>query len=95
MTYESLQKVADEMKSEALLKTVLNFLSSEEVHIKKTKDDMGILLSVRLDKADMGKVIGKGGETIKSIRTIVRAIGMAEGARVNIKVEEPKTILQE
>jgi len=60
------------------------------VKIESKVDEMGVLLLLKVDKEDMGKVIGKAGETAKALRTILRVIGMNEHARVNLKIEEPE-----
>ena len=38
----------------------------------------------------MGKIIGRMGNTAKSIRTLLRIIGMKNNARVNLKINEPE-----
>jgi len=40
----------------------------EKVVIERKVDEMGVLLSVRLDDKDAGALIGRGGETIAAIR---------------------------
>ena len=61
----------------------------ESVQIDRTTDDKGVLLTLRVHNDDMGKVIGRAGETAKAMRTIVRAIGGRNEANVSIKIEEP------
>lgn len=63
----------------------------EEVHVSRTVDEMGVLLSLEVAKEDMGRVIGKSGATAKAIRTLLRAVGMKNDARVNMKIVEPET----
>lgn len=46
----------------------------ELVSINVKKDGQKVLLEVKVDEGDLGKVIGKGGATIKSIRAIVGII---------------------
>lgn len=55
----------------------------------KTTDSLGVLVTLDLHKEDMGMVIGKKGETAKCLRHIVRVVGMVDGARVSIKINEP------
>ena len=38
----------------------------------------------------MGQIIGKGGSTVKAIRTLLRIVGLNNHARVNLKIEEPE-----
>lgn len=62
----------------------------EEVKINRTIDEMGVLLTLTVNKDDMGKIIGRSGATAKAIRTILRVVGMKNDARVNLKIEEPE-----
>jgi hypothetical protein len=61
-----------------------------DVKIGRTVDEMGVLLTLAVNKDDMGKVIGRSGQTAKAIRTILRVVGMKNDARVNLKIEEPE-----
>lgn len=60
-----------------------------DVKINRTVDEMGVLLALDLNPADMGKVIGRSGNTAKAIRTLLRVVGMKNNARVNLKINEP------
>ena len=61
----------------------------EDVKINRTVDEMGVLLMLDLNPEDMGKVIGRSGNTAKAIRTLLRVVGMKHNARVNLKINEP------
>lgn len=61
-----------------------------DVKVKRTVDEMGVLLTMSVHKDDMGKIIGRSGATAKAIRTILRVVGMKNEARVNLKIEEPE-----
>ncbi len=61
----------------------------EEVKTGRTVDEMGVLLTLDLNSEDMGKVIGRQGNTAKAIRTLLRVVGMKHNARVNLKINEP------
>lgn len=61
----------------------------EEVKISRVVDEMGVLLTLDLNAEDMGKVIGRSGNTAKAIRTLLRVVGMKHNARVNLKINEP------
>lgn len=62
----------------------------DKVIVTRTVDDMGVLLTLQVSKEDMGKVIGKSGQTAKSIRILLRVIGSKENIRVNMKIVEPE-----
>ncbi len=61
----------------------------EDVKITRTVDEMGVLMSLDVNKDDMGKIIGREGNTAKAIRTLLRVVGMKNNARVNLKINEP------
>ena len=62
----------------------------DKVKIVRTVDEMGVLLTLTVDNADMGKVIGRSGNTAKAIRTLLRVVGMKNNSRVNLKINEPE-----
>lgn len=62
----------------------------DKVVVTRTVDDMGVLLTLQVAKEDMGKVIGKSGQTAKALRVILRVIGSKENMRVNMKIVEPE-----
>jgi len=62
----------------------------EDVKVDRKVDEMGVLLSLKVHPEDMGQIIGKEGSTAKSIRSLVRIVGLKNHARVNLKIEEPE-----
>ncbi len=61
----------------------------DKVQIERTVDEMGVLIQLTVDPADMGRVIGKEGRTAKALRTLLRVMGAKNNARVNLKIMEP------
>lgn len=61
----------------------------EAVKVTRSVDDMGVLLELEVDPADMGKIIGRAGATAKSLRTLLRVLGAKNDERVNLKIIEP------
>lgn len=61
-----------------------------DVKISRTVDEMGVLMTLEVSAADMGKVIGRSGNTAKAIRTLLRVVGMKNNSRVNLKINEPE-----
>jgi uncharacterized protein len=61
-----------------------------DVKITRTVDEMGVLLTLEVNAEDMGKVIGRSGNTAKAIRTLLRVVGMKNNSRVNLKINEPE-----
>lgn len=62
----------------------------DSVKINRTVDEMGVLLTLDVHADDMGKIIGRSGNTAKAIRTLLRVVGMKHDARVNLKINEPE-----
>lgn len=62
----------------------------DSVKVNRTVDQMGVLLTLDVHPADMGKIIGRSGNTAKAIRTLLRVVGMKYEARVNLKINEPE-----
>ena len=62
----------------------------EEIKVSRKVDEMGVLLSLDVHPEDMGKIIGRQGNTAKAIRTLLRVVGMKNNARVNLKINEPE-----
>lgn len=80
------------MTDKEFLETVIKALvdKPEEVRIERSVDEMGVLLTLSVAPSDMGKIIGRSGNTAKAIRTILRVVGMKNNARVNLKINEPE-----
>lgn len=78
----------DQQFLEYVVKSLVD--NPNDVKIKRTVDEMGVLLTLSVHKDDMGKIIGRSGATAKAIRTILRVVGMKNEARVNLKIEEPE-----
>ena len=62
----------------------------KDVKVVRKVDEMGVLLSLTVNPADMGQIIGREGSTAKAIRNLVRIVGLKNHARVNLKIEEPE-----
>jgi predicted RNA-binding protein YlqC (UPF0109 family) len=54
-----------------------------EVEIKNT-----VKIEVRVAQKDMGKLIGKGGRTIRAIRSLLHAISIKHGRRYVLELIE-------
>jgi predicted RNA-binding protein YlqC (UPF0109 family) len=77
---------------ETIVKNLVN--NPDAVKITRSLDELGVLLKIKVHPQDMGLLIGRRGEMIKAIKTIMRAIGIKNYARINIKIEEPEPVSQ-
>lgn len=58
----------------------------EAVKIEESAGDRTVIIQIRVDKADIGKVIGKSGRIISSMRTICENIAAKNDKRVSIHI---------
>ena len=79
-------------EGQKFLETVVNSLVDypQSVKINRTVDELGVLLTLNVHPEDMGKVIGRSGNTATAIRTLLRVVGMKHGSRINFKINEPE-----
>ena len=73
---------------EYIVKTLVDH--PEDVKVERKVDEMGVLLSLKVNSEDMGQIIGRSGATARAIRSLVRIVGLKNQARVNLKIEEPE-----
>lgn len=83
-----MEKFSDQEFLEFLIKSIVDH--PEDVAVTRKIDEMGVLLSLKVNPRDMGQVIGRDGNTAKSIRSLLRIVGIKNNARVNLKIEEPE-----
>jgi hypothetical protein len=62
----------------------------DDVQVERTVDEMGVLLTLKVNPEDMGQIIGRSGNTARAIRTLLRVVGAKNNARVNLKIYEPE-----
>ncbi len=58
----------------------------DRVEVSGTESDSRVDLELRVAPADMGRVIGRQGRTIRAIRTVVKAASVKAGKRVTVEV---------
>lgn len=82
------------MEAQNFLRSLTESLvqNTAAIEISEKHDELGTLLSLKVDPTDMGAIIGRGGKTIDAIRTVMRVFGSKSGARVNIRIIEDKPI---
>jgi predicted RNA-binding protein YlqC (UPF0109 family) len=81
-------KERDEEFLELVVKSLVD--NPDSVKINRTVDEMGVLLTLDVHPDDMGKIIGRSGNTAKAIRTLLRVVGLRNNARINLKINEPE-----
>ncbi len=78
------------MSAQEFLRFIVESLveNKSDIVIEQREDELGTLITLKVNKADMGTIIGREGQTISSIRTVLRVFGSKQNARVNLKVLE-------
>lgn len=79
---------ADQEFVEYVVKAIVDH--PEDVSTERTVDEMGVLLTLKVNPQDMGNVIGRSGQTARAIRTLLRVVGARNNSRVNLKIYEPE-----
>jgi hypothetical protein len=60
----------------------------DKVMLEEVEGEKTTVIELRVDPADLGKVIGKQGRTARSIRTILNAAGIKKGKRIVLEILE-------
>ena len=63
----------------------------DEVHVNEVVGEQTIVFELRVGRGDIGKVIGRHGQTARSLRTILKAAGVKQGKRFVFEILEDET----
>jgi len=63
--------------------------SPEKVSVSQRRSGSRIRLELRVDKNDMGRVIGRSGRVANSMRVLLRVAAAREGKQASLFVVEP------
>ncbi|MBR5792623.1 MAG: KH domain-containing protein [Ruminiclostridium sp.] len=58
----------------------------QAVDVQETESDGNVVLELRVDPSDMGKVIGRQGRIAKEIRTLMRSVAQRQGKKVSVEI---------
>ncbi|MEX0621607.1 MAG: KH domain-containing protein [Candidatus Woykebacteria bacterium] len=72
---------------EFLVKNIVS--EPERIEIKELESENGEIIQLKVAKDDMGKIIGKGGRTIKALRTLLKIKAIKTGRRAYLELSEP------
>lgn len=81
-------KAQDQEFLELLVRSIVG--NPSDVKVERTIDERGVLLTLSINPADMGYIIGRRGQTAQAIRTLLKIVGAKNNARVNLKINEPE-----
>lgn len=83
-----MEQFADQQFVDAVVRAIVN--NPDSVKTTRTVDERGVLITLDVHPGDMGYVIGRQGQTARSIRTLLKIVGAKHNARVNLKITEPE-----
>lgn len=63
----------------------------EEVRVEEAEADGVRVFRVRVAPEDVGRVIGRQGQVIQAVRTILRAVAARRGERVQVELAQEQT----
>lgn len=82
------ERFADQEFVEYVVKSIVG--NPDDVKTERIIDERGVLITLHINPQDMGYVIGRQGQTARSLRTLLKIVGAKENARVNLKIYEPE-----
>ena len=74
------------------MKELLEFIAKslvehpDDVHVEQKGTENSIVLELRVNDNDMGKVIGKQGRIAKSIRSVMKAAASKNNVKVSVDI---------
>jgi len=83
-----MEKMQDQEFVEYIVRGIVNH--PDDVTTERTVDEMGVLITLKINQEDMGYVIGRQGQTARAIRTLLKIVGAKSNARVNLKIYDPE-----
>ncbi len=60
----------------------------EKVSVSEIDGERTVVYELKVDKTELGKVIGKDGKTARAMRTIITAASMKQGKRAVLEILE-------
>lgn len=67
---------------------VSSILNVDDVKIDESEEDGIVNFTIRVEKENMGKIIGKEGKVIRAIRNVMRIPAIRAEKRINVSLEE-------
>lgn len=64
----------------------------DDVRIRRLERDGGEIFEVHVHPDDLGQVIGKGGLTAKSLRTLLEAMGKRSGRTMGLEIADEDAV---
>ena len=69
---------------EYIVKSIVD--NPEKVEIMETVNDSLVVLEIQVAEGDMGRVIGRGGSVVNSIRALLNVLASKKGMKVSLEI---------
>lgn len=85
---DSIEPVVQEVDMKELLEYLARALvdSPDSVEVTSVEGERSIILQLRVDPEDVGKVIGKKGRIAQAMRTLIKASATKEGRNAIVEI---------
>ncbi|WP_022847584.1 MULTISPECIES: KH domain-containing protein [unclassified Desulfurobacterium] len=60
----------------------------DAVNVVETEGERTVIIELKVDPKDLGKVIGKQGRTAKAVRTLISSVAAKSGKRAVLEIIE-------
>jgi uncharacterized protein len=82
------QKTVDILALESILSFIVR--TPESIEMTRKVDEMGVLLILKVDRSDMGIVIGRNGEMANAIKKYIKKVGQVNNMNIRLRIDEPQ-----
>jgi predicted RNA-binding protein YlqC (UPF0109 family) len=69
---------------EYIVKSIVD--NPDHVKVTETVSHTSVSLEIQVDEGDMGRVIGRGGSVINSIRSLLQVLAAKDGKRASLEI---------
>ncbi len=82
----------DTGSQEVTMKEVLEYVAKalvarpDQVRVTALEGERSVILQLRVDPEDVGRIIGKNGRTVKAIRTLMQAAATRAGRNAIVEI---------
>lgn len=66
--------------------------NSDAVNVTESEENGELFVDIEVDPSDRGRVIGKNGRLIRSLRVVVRAAAGRDGSTANVELLEDEDV---
>jgi len=63
-------------------------MNPTDIVIERKEDDLGVLLTLKVNKEDMWRIIGKEWNIVNAIRTLLKVVWLKLSKRITLKIVE-------